>query len=754
MKIGTCKGYFFVDDYCYMVVYVIDYQNFIEISRAQAVNLRRGNFHMFFTLTLYISLIIFGFGLIYRVSNWFRYKVGEQAREITPRERVSATFKGIVLTLFSPKILTLLKGFVLDVLLQIRILRANRLRWVMHMCIYGGFMLLLLMHALDKFITAPLFPDYAATLNPFLFLRNLFFVVVILGLAISLYRRFVLKVSRLNTNMMDHYAIIILAVIMISGVFLEGTKIVSYSEYQSMVEEYADTDEEEALKTLESYWAEVFGLVSPRLTGPFQADILEQGKELHEMSCAGCHSVPQWAFVSYGVSRIVKPVALGLDRAGVSMLLWYIHFLACFVGLAYLPFSKFLHIIVSPLSLLAHSVVSPGISNPASIATKQAMELDACTRCKTCGLWCSVAVSLEEIDNKDILPSERIETLKSIAARKAIPHEEIEKIWTGSYRCTLCGRCTEVCPVGIGLKDLWKGMREDFVRDGHFPPILNVVQEAIANQHNPVDYDNEERAMWVEFLDDPPDDLYQKEQADVVYFIGCVSSFSPAVQKIPEAFCHILTKANVDFTILGEKERCCGFPLLLAGIHKGVEELKEHNIKIVREVGAKTIVFSCPSCYHTWSHEYHKDIQDVRLMHATQFLEELIGAGQVELARDLTGIITYHDPCDLGRGSGVYDAPRRVIQSLPGLKFVELPEGRRKALCCGGGGDVEMYDDALTAEVAAKRARQAQEIGATLFATACQQCVRTLTKGVKGIEADIEVLDLIQLVWRSMSDQT
>ncbi len=708
---------------------------------------------MFFTVTLYISLIIFGLGLIYKISKWFRYRVGEQGREITSLERVSATFKGIILVLFSPKILTLLKIFVLDVLFQIRILRENPLRWVMHMCIYGGFMLLLLMHALDKFITAPLFPDYEATLNPFLFLRNLFFVVVIVGLAISLYRRFFLKVSRLRTTAMDHYAIIILAVIMLSGIFLEGTKIVSYNRYQSMVEEYADTDDEGELGTLESYWVKAFGVVSPRLKGPFDEGILEQGKELHEMSCAGCHSVPQWAFLGYGVSRIVKPVASGLDRVGLPILLWYIHFLACFVGLAYLPFSKFLHIIVSPISLLADAFVKPEASSPAIIATKQAMELDACTRCKTCGLWCSVAVSLEEIDNKDILPSERIETLKSIAAQKDIPHEEIEQIWAGTYRCTLCGRCTEVCPVGIGLRDLWKGMREDFVRDGHFPPILNVVQEAIANQHNPMDYDNEERAMWVEFLDDPPDDLYQKERAEVVYFIGCVSSFSPAVQKIPEAFCQILTKANVDFTILGERERCCGFPLLLAGIHKGVEELKDHNIKTIKEIGAKTIVYSCPSCYHTWSHEYRKDLEGVRLVHATQFLEELIKTGQVELPKDVTGTITYHDPCDLGRGSGVYEAPRRVIQSIPGLNFVELPENSRKALCCGGGGDVEMYDDALTAKVAAKRAGQARDAGATLFATACQQCVRTLTNGVKGIEADIEVLDVIELVWRSMSEE-
>ncbi|UCB50803.1 MAG: hypothetical protein JSW56_08080, partial [Deltaproteobacteria bacterium] len=266
---------------------------------------------MFFTFTLYISLTIFGLGLIYKISTWFRYKVGGKARAITPAERVSATLKGLILVLFSPKILTLLRVFVLDVLFQIRILRENPLRWAMHMCIYGGFMLLLLMHALDRFITAPLFPDYAATLNPFLFLRNFFFAVVIVGLALSLYRRFVLKVSRLSTDVMDHYAIIILSVIMVSGTLLEGTKIVSYSRYQSMVEAYADTDDEEELETLESYWVKAFGVVSPRLKGPFEEDTLEQGKELHEMSCAGCHASPQWAFVSYGVSRLVKPVALG-----------------------------------------------------------------------------------------------------------------------------------------------------------------------------------------------------------------------------------------------------------------------------------------------------------------------------------------------------------------------------------------------------------------------------------------------------------
>jgi len=454
--------------------------------------------------------------------------------------------------------------------------------------------------------------------------------------------------------------------------------------------------------------------------------------------------------VSYGVAKIVKPVAVGLDRAGLPALLLYIHYLACFIGLAYLPFSKFFHILVSPLSILIDAVVKPDVSDRASIATKQAIELDACTSCRTCSLWCSIAASMDDIDNENILPSERIKSLRSLAAKKRLDDKQLEEIWTGTYRCTLCGRCTEVCPVGIGLKDLWKGMREDLVGKGRCPEILSTVQEIVATQHNPVDYPNDERAMWVEFLDDPPDDLYQKEKAEVVYFTGCVSSFSPAVQKIPEAFCQILTKANVDFTLLGEKEQCCGFPLLSAGIHEVVEELKQHNIRTVRETGAKTIVFSCPSCFHTWSHEYGKAVKDIRLMHATQFLEELINTGKIKLAKSQTGTVTYHDPCDLGRSSGIYQSPRRIIQSIPGLRFVELPETEKKALCCGGGGDVEMYDNDLTAKVAVKRAGQIRDIGADMCATACQQCVRTLTTGVKNIEADVEILDVIELVGRSM----
>ena len=420
-----------------------------------------------FLASLYIALFVFGFGLIYKMSTWFRYSLTMEAGNITFTKRISSAARGILLNLLSRNILTFLKVFVIDVLIQIRILRESIIRWIMHMCIFGGFMLLFLMHALDKFITIPLFTDYYSTLNPFLFLRNLFAALVVFGLLLAVYRRFILKAPRRFSNAMDKYTLIILAVIMVSGILLEGTKIVSFSRYQSMVQDYSDLESDEEYNALESYWVKDFGVVSPTLKEPFDKNILLQGRELHETSCAECHSRPHWAFMSYGTAKIIKPIAKGLDRADISTILWYIHFLASFIGLAYLPFSKMFHVFTSPLSLLANAVMDKEKSDPANIATRQIMELDACTHCGACSLRCAVGVMFEEIANINILPSEKINSIKTLAAGKTLTDRELSIIQEGLYLCTNCQRCTVVCPVGINLQELWFNVRETMLEKGY-----------------------------------------------------------------------------------------------------------------------------------------------------------------------------------------------------------------------------------------------------------------------------------------------
>lgn len=427
---------------------------------------------MFYDVALYTCLAVFAAGLFYKVSNWFRYKMGPDTAGISASSRIISAARGIVFTVFSAKIGALLEVFLMDVVLQRWLMKKDFFRWFAHMCIYGGFMLLLLMHGLDKLVTEVLFDDYYSTLNPFMFFRDFLGLIVIVGIGIALYRRQMSKAPRPKSTRVDYYAIIILAVIMLSGVVLEGTKIVSHSRYQEMVDEYAGLDEEETedLMALGAYWAQKYGVISPDIKGPFDKNILQQGKQLHEMSCAECHSRPQWAFMGYSASRVMSPMASMLDRANIHTILWYIHFLACFFGLAYLPFSKFFHIFSTPVYLLANAVMKEGKSDPANMATIRAIAMDACTHCGDCTTRCSVAVAFNEISNPNILPHEKLAAFKRLLSGKGLSEKTVRIIQEGSYICTDCHRCTDVCPIGINLEDLWLNMKRHLADLGYPKP--------------------------------------------------------------------------------------------------------------------------------------------------------------------------------------------------------------------------------------------------------------------------------------------
>lgn len=428
---------------------------------------------MLFTVTLYAALLICAGGLLYKTMGWLTRPVGIAARDTNFAERSLAALKGIFGAVFSHRIGTLCKVFVLDVMLQQRIAREDFLRWLMHMLIFAGFISLLLMHALESLVTNSLFDEYYSTINPFFFLRNLFGTMVLAGVAIALFRRFVMKVPRLKTRGMDIYAILIVALIIGTGFLLEGLKITSYTSFKEMAEEYgglSETDEE--FKALESYWAANLGTVSTRVKTPFDKEVLEAGLELHEESCIDCHAASQWAFGGWLTAKLLTPLAAGLDRAGFPEILWYIHFLACFIGLAYLPFSKMLHIFSTPLSLLINSVSNPHGSNAANIATRQALEVDACTQCGTCSLRCSVAAAFDVLGNEAILPAEKMRQLKKVTVSKTMRPEDVQAIRQGIYLCSNCDRCTVVCPAGINLKELWFNVREDLIQNQGPDPLM------------------------------------------------------------------------------------------------------------------------------------------------------------------------------------------------------------------------------------------------------------------------------------------
>jgi heterodisulfide reductase subunit C/nitrate reductase gamma subunit len=426
-----------------------------------------------FDYLFYISLTVFALGLIYKVSTWFTRKIGVLGNNFTFVQRILAVLRGLIRITFSAKILTLLNAFVLDILCQRRILKESFMRWLAHMFIFYGFMLLLLMHALESVISEAIFSEYYSTLNPFLFLRDLFGAMVLTGVILAAIRRYISKPRRLRTGTMDHYAIVIVAVIILSGIVLEGFKITSHFEFETMVEDYAGLDDEDDIQALETLWVKDYGMVSPNVEAPFDDELVEAGREVNDINCLDCHASTKWAFNGFAVAKLIKPAALWLDEKDGVTKMWYIHIIACFIGLAYLPFSKMFHLIATPFSLVAGRVMDPEKSLPPNILTRQIMELDACTHCGSCSLSCSAAMVFEAVGNEYILPSEKMTLLKRLASGKKLDEDQLQALQEGVYLCTNCDRCTVHCPSGIRLKELWYSVREALLESG--PPLPHVL---------------------------------------------------------------------------------------------------------------------------------------------------------------------------------------------------------------------------------------------------------------------------------------
>jgi heterodisulfide reductase subunit D len=326
---------------------------------------------------------------------------------------------------------------------------------------------------------------------------------------------------------------------------------------------------------------------------------------------------------------------------------------------------------------------------------------------------------------------------------KEMPNEEIDD----PYLCTLCGRCEMVCPASIDTRDLRVATRGFRVERGEVPSVLNQVSETLNRVHNIVGEPNEDRAMWVEALGEVPKNLYQKERSKIVYFVGCVASYFPMTKRIPQSFVQILDKAGVDFTLLGKEEWCCGFPLIAAGMKKNIGALIQHNVEKVEEKGAEKVVCACPSCYNTWREEYKSGLE---IFHSTQFIKALVNEGKINFKEKKTRV-TYHDPCDLGRLSGIYEAPREVLQAIPGVELVEMAGNREQCRCCGGGGDLEMVRPDLSAAIAQAKIEEIKATGADTVITACQQCVRTIQATARKKKIPLVVMDLTEFVLKNMS---
>ncbi|NVM56054.1 MAG: disulfide reductase, partial [Candidatus Helarchaeota archaeon] len=237
------------------------------------------------------------------------------------------------------------------------------------------------------------------------------------------------------------------------------------------------------------------------------------------------------------------------------------------------------------------------------------------------------------------------------------------------------------------------------------------------------------------------------------YFVGCTSSYRE--QELAKATVKLLNKADIPFQLVGVDEYCCGSPLLRTGLREKASELAKHNMEAIKEKGIKKLIFSCAGCYRTFKEDYPKIVGEIpfELAHVTQFLAKQLKAGKLKITKKLDKVVTYHDPCHMGRHIilrknkvGVFNEPRKLLEAIPGITLREMVRTRENAWCCGAGGGVKAAFKDLALETAVDRIEEAVTTGADILVSACPFCRRNLMDAIKSKNASIEFKDVVELL--------
>jgi len=335
---------------------------------------------------------------------------------------------------------------------------------------------------------------------------------------------------------------------------------------------------------------------------------------------------------------------------------------------------------------------------------------DAVKFCYQCGLCDTVC------------PWNRVTTfsIRKLIREAAFGLSEIEReeIWL----CTTCGRCTQRCPRDVKQIEDVVSLRRIATEYGVFPPPvrpLRAASSSLSAEGNPLGEERQARGDWAEGLSVQT----FTEGMEVLYFPCCYTSYDPRLKKLAQATANILNKAEVDFGILGVKENCCGESIRKTGNEQLFKRLARENIKTFVENGVKKILVSSPHCYHTFKNEYSEFMVNFEVVHISQYALQLINEGRLKPTKEYGKIVAYHDPCYLGRHNGIYDEPRDVLKTIPGLQLSEMAEEREDSLCCGMGGGRIWLETPMSERFSNIRLQQAIEAGAEVLATSCPYCI-------------------------------
>ena len=457
--------------------------------------------------------------------------------------------------------------------------------------------------------------------------------------------------------------------------------------------------------------------------------------------------------------------------------------------LAYFPRSKHIHIFLAPAKYLVHRPVASGVlpaldfpepdlnleADPPQLGAKNLEDLAwprlldayACIQCNRCQDVCPATATGKSLSPSALEINKRME-LNSLS--KNLPAFETgapspnpllafalspEAAWA----CTTCGACIDVCPVGDEpMLDIVDIRRQQVMIEGEFPAQLQTAFRGMERAQNPWGISHDKRLDWAAGLRVPTTDA--NPTPDVLYWVGCAASYDPQSQKTARAFVQLLDHAGVDFAVLGKRECCTGDSARRAGNEYLYRQLADTNVATLNEVRPKLIVATCPHCMNTVGKEYKQLGGDFKVIHHTEYLEQLVAQGKIA-ADSAPATVAYHDPCYLGRHNGVYDAPRNLLNIISNT-VVELPRNRENSFCCGAGGAQFWKEEEPGDErISDNRFREAQQSLAAantnsekVLAVGCPFCKSMLESTPAKGEGPIAVRDIAELLLEGIQRRT
>lgn len=371
---------------------------------------------------------------------------------------------------------------------------------------------------------------------------------------------------------------------------------------------------------------------------------------------------------------------------------------------------------------------------------QETLEFNQCIHCLICTSVCPIVSGYEKWLGPELFTFAN----RYISDPRDGDGGRIDRTGEDLWFCSNCNSCNNACPWEIPILEGIDKLRARVIENGVVPRTLQDALKSIFNQGNPWGTGRDRRTQWADGLNLK---RLPQDRAEILYFVGCTPSYDTRVRDVARSVVGVLEKGGVNFAILGNDEKCCGEPALRLGEENLFKLLAEENIQLFKKYEMNRVVTTCPHSYDVFKKEYPKYGGKFEVQHYTQVIADLVDRDKLTLGR-IDKVATYHDPCFLAKHNNIYEEPRKILESIPGLTLVEMPRNKRNSFCCGGGGGRMWIGDPAEERPPVQRAKEAAKVDPDIIVTACPFCLMNLEDGVKtiGKQDQIKVIDLAELI--------